>query len=226
MVEDFIGFKVKADDTDGPLGWYCVWLGLGEVEDVRASHSLDLIAAFREAKDVKASHALGLIAALREANKGDGMILQFLTAYAELVAELTRVGGPQHHDLTGDLETDVRNVAGWLHHLELNLQHYAENRPEVHVAVVALIDAWKAWNDTAAARQALWELFLNSVGLYARLSGGNAKRCTLTESQARLMYQRRVLDCGETSLTYAEWKAAGTVFGLDFRIGKGFWLDG
>lgn len=47
-VEDFIGFKVKADDTDAPLGWYCVWLG--EVEEVKASHALGLIAAFREAK--------------------------------------------------------------------------------------------------------------------------------------------------------------------------------
>ena len=40
------------------------------------------------------------------------MILQFLTAYAELVAELTRVGGPQHHDLTGNLEKDVRADVG------------------------------------------------------------------------------------------------------------------
>lgn len=53
MVEDFIGFKVDADDGhDGPLGWYCACLG--ELEE-----------------DVKASHALGLIAALREAKKGD-----------------------------------------------------------------------------------------------------------------------------------------------------------
>lgn len=53
VVEDFIGFKVDADDGhDGPLGWYCACLG--ELEE-----------------DVKASHALGLIAALREAKKGD-----------------------------------------------------------------------------------------------------------------------------------------------------------
>lgn len=50
-VEDFIGFKVDADDGhDGPLGWYCAWLGLGEVEDVKASHALGLIASLREAK--------------------------------------------------------------------------------------------------------------------------------------------------------------------------------
>lgn len=48
VVEDFIGFKVKADDSDGTLGWYCVWLG--EIEDVKASHALGLIAAFREAE--------------------------------------------------------------------------------------------------------------------------------------------------------------------------------
>lgn len=51
MVEEFIGFKVKADDTDAPLGWYCVWLGLGEVEDVKASHALGLIAELRKAEE-------------------------------------------------------------------------------------------------------------------------------------------------------------------------------
>lgn len=49
-VEDFIGFKVDADDGhDGPLGWYCACLG-GEVEDVKAAHALGLIASLREAK--------------------------------------------------------------------------------------------------------------------------------------------------------------------------------
>lgn len=71
------------------------------------------------------------------------MILQFLTAYAELVAELTRVGGPQHNDLTGNLEKDVRSVANWLHHLELNIQHYAEERPSVHAEAAAVVAAWK-----------------------------------------------------------------------------------
>lgn len=50
VVEDFIGFKVDADDGhDGPLGWYCACLG-GEVEDVKAAHALGLIASLREAK--------------------------------------------------------------------------------------------------------------------------------------------------------------------------------
>jgi hypothetical protein len=154
------------------------------------------------------------------------MILQFLTAYAELVAALTAAGGPQHHDLTGNPEKDVRSVANWLHHLELNSQHYAEIRPEVHVAVVALLDAWKTWNSTAVARRALCELFLDAVRLYYRMSGNTVKSCTLTEMQAMLLYQRGLLDCGAELQTYAEWKAAGKVFGIDFGIGSGFWLDG
>lgn len=49
VVEDFIGFKVDADDGhDGPLGWYCG--SLGEIDDVKASHALGLIAALRAAK--------------------------------------------------------------------------------------------------------------------------------------------------------------------------------
>lgn len=45
VVEDFIGFDV--DTNDGPLGDYCV--GLGEIEDVKAAHALELIAELREA---------------------------------------------------------------------------------------------------------------------------------------------------------------------------------
>lgn len=155
------------------------------------------------------------------------MILQFLTAYAELVAALTAVGGPQHHDLTGNPKKDARSVANWLHHLELNIQHYAENRPEVHVAAVALVDAWKVWRaDDTVARQSLWEMFLDTLRIYYQLSGCDAKSCTLTESQAMLMYKRGLLDCAATPQTYAEWKAAGKVFGIDFRISTGFSIDG
>lgn len=49
VVEDFIGFKVDADDGHaGPLGWYCACLG--EIDDVKAAHALGLITALREAK--------------------------------------------------------------------------------------------------------------------------------------------------------------------------------
>lgn len=50
VVEEFIGFKVKADDSDGTLGWYCACLGLGDGEDVKAAHALGLIAELREAE--------------------------------------------------------------------------------------------------------------------------------------------------------------------------------
>jgi hypothetical protein len=154
------------------------------------------------------------------------MILQFLTAYAELVAELTKVGGPQHHDLTGDLEKDGRHVSGWLHHMELNLQYYAEERPDVHAEAAAVVAAWKVWGaDDTVARQALCEMFLDMLRVFYQLSGTVAKSCTLTESQAMLMYKRGLLDCGVTPQTYAEWKAAGKVFGLDFSISTGFSID-
>lgn len=155
------------------------------------------------------------------------MVLQFLQAYAELVAAMKAVGGPQHNDLTGNPEKDGCSVAGWLHHLELNLQHYAKERPAVHVAAVALTDAWRVWGvDDKVARQALWEMFLDTLRIYYQLSGCDAKSCTLTESQALLMYKRGLLDCGATSPTYAAWKAAGKVFGIDFSISTGFSLEG
>lgn len=155
------------------------------------------------------------------------MILQFLTAYAELVAELTKVGGPQHHDLTGNLEKDVRHVTGWLHHIELNLQYYAEERPSVHAEAAAVVAAWKAWNDTEAAGQAVWEMCMDTLKMFYQLSGTEAKRWTLTESQALLIYKRGLLmDCAATPQTYAEWKAAGKVFGIDFSISTGFSIDG
>lgn len=51
VVEDFIGFKVDADDGhDGPLGWYCACLALDDVEDVKPSHALGLIVSLRESQ--------------------------------------------------------------------------------------------------------------------------------------------------------------------------------
>lgn len=154
------------------------------------------------------------------------MVLQFLQAYAELVAAVVAAKGPIPDAPTGVLKTDVSAAAAWLRHIELNIPHYEEYKPATHAAVVAVMTAWKQWNDAAAIRQAVCELFLDAVKLYYRTSGDTVKSCTLTEMQALLLYQRGLLDCGAELQTYAEWKAAGKVFGIDFGIGSGFWLDG